>query len=201
MPGTFTITPARATATIVVSSFASIGASATITVNGIVLTNGVEWNAATSNNATATSIASAITTATATTLTTAAAVGSTVTISSNVLGPTGNTVTLASSDAVRLLISGATLSGGSSGIIGTSGAPLTIYGASCTAGADLCNIDLYDGTSASGTLVLRLSCAASAANNFNLKQGVVFKNGCFADITVTDITKSPTTVEATYTKI
>lgn len=200
MAGVISIVPGRATGTIIVSDFANIAANATVTVNGKVLTNGVEWTNITSSNATATSIASAITTATANTKCTAAAVGATVTLNSNIVGSAGN-VTLVTSDAVRLTTSGTTLTGGNSGIIGSSGSPAAIYESGCLAGADLCVLDFYDGTNSSGTLVLRLSCAASVPNYFYLGKGVVFKNGCFVDITVTDITKIPTLVTVSYTKI
>lgn len=201
MAGTKTIVPGRGTATITVSDYANLGAGATVTVNGIVLTMGAEWSNATGNNATAASIAGAINTATATTLCTAAAVATNVvTISANTIGSAGD-VSLATSDAVRLLKSGTALTGGNSGIVGTSGATQVIYGVEVQAGADTCNIDVYNGTSASGTLVLRLSCTASVSNNFEFLGGVILPSGCFIDITVTAIANPPTAVTITYKQL
>jgi hypothetical protein len=106
---------AKGTGTITVTDYSNIAGSATVTVNGVILTNGAEWTAATSNNDTAASIALAITNATATTKCTAAAVATNiVTITANTAGTAGN-VSLASSDAVRLLVSHATLQGGTNG--------------------------------------------------------------------------------------
>lgn len=201
MAGTKTIVPGRGTATITVSDYSNIAADATITVNGIVLTNGVEWSNATGNNNTATSIASAISTATATTKCTGSATNAVVTISANTIGSAGN-VSLNTSDAVKLLKSGTALTGGNSGIVGTSGAASVIYGVEVQAGANTCNIDVYNGTDATtGVLVLRLSCTASVSNNFEFLGGVILPNGCFIDITVTAIANPPTAVTVAYKQL
>lgn len=87
--------------------------ASTVTVNGVVLTESTEWTAGTDNDTSAASLASAITTATATTLCTAAAVATNVcTITANTAGVGGNSIALATSDAVKLLKSAAALAGG-----------------------------------------------------------------------------------------
>ena len=80
-------------------------AGKTVTVNGVVYTEGVQWTAATDNDTTATSLAAAIGG-----VCTAAALLNVVTITRTTVG--AYSTTLASSDAVNLLLSGATLSGG-----------------------------------------------------------------------------------------
>ena len=85
---------------------------ATATVAGFVLTEGVDWTAAVSNNATATSLAAAINALTAVN---ASAVGALITVVATPAGAAGNSVTLATSDAVNLTKSGATLTGGTNG--------------------------------------------------------------------------------------
>jgi hypothetical protein len=80
-------------------------AGKTVTVNGVVYTEGVEWTAATDNDTTAASLAAAIGG-----VCTAAALLNVVTVTRTTIGVYNTT--LASSDAVNLLLSGATLSGG-----------------------------------------------------------------------------------------
>jgi hypothetical protein len=80
-------------------------AGKTVTVNGVTYTEGVEWTAATDNDTTATSLAAAIGG-----VCTAAALLNVVTVTRTTIGVYNTT--LASSDAVNLLLSGATLSGG-----------------------------------------------------------------------------------------
>lgn len=105
-------TATYATGTITVDDYASLS-GAVVTVNGVDLTEGAEWTAAVDDETTAASIAAAITTATATTLCTAAAVATdVVTLTSNAKSTAANSITLATSDAVRLLKSAATLLGG-----------------------------------------------------------------------------------------
>jgi len=80
--------------------------NAILTVNGISLTQGTQWTAATNNNATATSLANAITTATATTLSTGSAVGNVITVTANAAGPSGDNITLTTSNSTYLPVSG-----------------------------------------------------------------------------------------------
>jgi hypothetical protein len=102
----------KATGTITVTDNAALS-GATVTVNAVVLTEGVEWTRSVGDaNATAASIASAITTATATTLCTATSATNVVTITANTGGTAGNSIALASSQVVYLLVSGANLGGG-----------------------------------------------------------------------------------------
>jgi hypothetical protein len=90
-------------------------AGAVLTVNGVALTEGIQWSAATSNNATATSLASAISTATATTLCTASAAGAAITVTANSATFKSNSISLATSDATHLTLSGNYLTGGEGG--------------------------------------------------------------------------------------
>jgi hypothetical protein len=83
--------------------------AATVTVDGNVLTESTDWNAATDNDTTATSLAAAID---ALGTVGAAATLSQVTVTAASEGTAGNSIAMLSSDAVRLLLSGATLSGG-----------------------------------------------------------------------------------------
>lgn len=99
---------AYATATVEVVDYAELGL-AVLNVNGTVLTEGTDWTAATSNEATATSLESAIE---AVTGINSSADGAVITISSATRGSAGNALTLATSDAVNLEISGGLFTGG-----------------------------------------------------------------------------------------
>lgn len=93
-------------------------AGAIATVDGTALTEGVDWTAGVSNNATATSLAAAIA---ALSGVGAVAVGAAVNITADAVGAVGNAITLATSDAVNLTKSGATLSGGTDGNLALAG--------------------------------------------------------------------------------
>jgi hypothetical protein len=84
-------------------------AGATLTVAGHALVEGAAWTAATSNDATATSLASAVD---ALAEVTAAPTGASVNITADVAPLSGNDITLVTSDADNLTISGDTLGGG-----------------------------------------------------------------------------------------
>lgn len=195
MAGSKQITPAIATATITVVDYTQLAGS-TITVDATTYFEGVgqDYLAATSNNATATSIANAITQFTAT------ANQNVVTLSADIIGPTGNANTLTTSDLVNLRPSGSTFSGGSSGTIVSSAG--TIYAVACTTGTQACDLDFYDGVdAATGTLKLRLSCDANVNNYFKLSSGMIFPNGCFVDITQLDYSSIPSLLTVDYAKI
>jgi hypothetical protein len=109
----------EAFATVTVVDYTALS-GATLTVNGVVLTEGIEWTAATDNDTTASSLASAITTATATTLSTGTATLNAIKVSANDAGDAGNSITLATSDAVNLTISSVTLLNGQDTIDGAT---------------------------------------------------------------------------------
>jgi hypothetical protein len=92
-----------------VTSMAGGQDGAIVTIAGHALTESVEWLASVDNDTTATSLASAIN---ALTEVNASASTDTVNIVAAAKGPGGNAVTLATSDAIRLLKSGNTLTGG-----------------------------------------------------------------------------------------
>lgn len=104
-------TAIAATGTVTIVDYTQL-AGETVTVNGTVLTEGVEWVAAVSNDDTATSLAAAID---ALAPVSAAANLAVVTITAITLGAAGNAITLASSDAVNAMPSGAFLAGGVDG--------------------------------------------------------------------------------------
>lgn len=104
----FTALDQRASATITVVDYTAL-ALAVITLDGTAKTEGSDWTAATSNDATATSLATALD---AIAGFDASAVGNVVTVYWTTPGTAGNAKTLATSDAVNLTISGATLAGG-----------------------------------------------------------------------------------------
>ncbi len=83
--------------------------ASTVTVAGHILTESTDYNATVSNDSTATSIASAVT---ALTEVNSTASTNTVNIVAATSGIAGNSITLATSDAVNLLKSGANLTGG-----------------------------------------------------------------------------------------
>jgi microcystin-dependent protein len=83
---------------------------AVLTVNGIALTEGIQWSAAGNNTATAASLAAAITTATATTLATATSALAVITVTANLGGITGNSITITTSSPTNLPLSN--ISGG-----------------------------------------------------------------------------------------
>lgn len=112
---------ASGTATIVDFSLLS-GATFTLDTTAIggsstVLTEGSEWTAATDNDTTASSLASAID---AISGVSASAVGAVVTITADDAGVAGNSITMATSDAVNISLSGASLAGGLDGDVDLS---------------------------------------------------------------------------------
>jgi hypothetical protein len=111
---TYVDTSAAAAGIVTVVDYTKL-VGATLAVNGVVLTEGIEWNRGASNNAAATSLASAVTTATATTLCTASALGAVITIIANSATFPSNFISLATSNAVNLTISGNYLTGGEGG--------------------------------------------------------------------------------------
>lgn len=99
----------KATGTITVVDYLLLS-GAVLTINGVALTEGVHWSAAGNNTAAAASLATAITTATATTTTTATSALSVITVTANLGGLTGNSITITTSDPVNLPLSN--ISGG-----------------------------------------------------------------------------------------
>lgn len=100
---------------------------ATCTVNGTVLTEGTDWNAATDNDTTAASLELAIE---AVTGVDSSATAAAITVEAATAGVAGDAITLATSDAVNLTKSGATLSGGRDATV------VTVAGHALTAGVD-----------------------------------------------------------------
>lgn len=121
---------ATATGTVTVIDHTQL-AGAVLSVNGVALTEGVQWSAATSNNATATSLAAAISTATVTTHSTGGAIGAVITVTANAAGIPGNYISLATSNATDLTISGNHLTGGVGGpgfeSVSVSGQDITVH--------------------------------------------------------------------------
>lgn len=114
--------------------------AATVTINGTVLTESTNWDSLTNSDTAATNLASAIN---ALANVSAAAVTNVVTITADAKSTAGNAITVATSDAVRLLKSGATLAGGTDvytvSVSGTgSTAQVTVNGVATTGavGAD-----------------------------------------------------------------
>lgn len=70
------------------------------------------------------------------------------------------------------------------GVIGISGQPVRIYGLQVTSGATAGRVKLYDGTDATGTLLLDADGEPSktAAVPDMPSGGIYFPAGCFADI-------------------
>jgi hypothetical protein len=172
--------------------------AATVTVNGTAVTESAEWNAETNDNTTATNLAAAIE---ALDNVSATAATNVVTVKADGTGLGGNAYTLASSTGTDLALSGSVLSGGNAGIVGTSGSVIAIYGINVQAGANTCNVDVYDGTTTAGTLVLRLSCTASVTNSFDFPDGIVLPSGCFINFTLTAPANPPTACTVRYIQL
>lgn len=117
---------ASATATIEVVDYSAL-TGAILTVNGTALTEGVEWTAAVNNDTTAASLELAVE---AVTGISSAAVGAVITATVTTAGAAGNAFTLASSDEVNLVISGAVFTGGRDfGTVTVNGQVLTAVAA------------------------------------------------------------------------
>ncbi len=174
-------TPAKATGTITISSFASLHL-AVVTINGIALTEGTQWTAATSNGSTATSLAAAITTATATTLCTAAAVGAVITLTANTNGAAANSITMVSSDPTHAALSGTTLTGGNTDQLFLGGAvDVLVSAVNIVSGGSAGTVTLRNGTTAAGTAVLKFTGTASIGVLVEFAPGTIFPSGCFID--------------------
>ena len=78
------------------------------------------------------------------------------------------------------------------GVVGISGKPCTVYGVVIESPATAGEIDLYDGTSASGTKIGKFAGASSQAIDLPdwPAQGRYFPSGCFCDF----LTNAPTSV-------
>jgi hypothetical protein len=172
--------------------------ASTITINGDLFTESAEYTAETSNDVTAQNIDTAVTAATGIDTT---CTGNVVTIKANLLGSTGNAIPVLSSDAVRLALSGPTLTGGSSGIIGTSGSPEAIFALNVLASTSACTANLYNGTTNADTLVMTVDCAKNARTITKFKNGVVFPSGLFIDLTLEDVDAAPTELIVSCEKI
>ena len=69
------------------------------------------------------------------------------------------------------------------GVVGTSGTPKVIHSVTVWSGATGSVVNIYDGTSTSGTLVLSLTGTANISVVFSLGGvGLVLKNGCYVDV-------------------
>jgi hypothetical protein len=106
------ITGASASGTVTINAFGSI-AGATITVDGTALVEGADWDAAVDNATTAASLAAAITGLASVS---AASNGNIVTVTSVAAGTAGNSITLVTTHPANAAVSGATLTGGISGL-------------------------------------------------------------------------------------
>jgi len=107
------IVPVAASGTLTVVDFSFLS-SAIFSIDGIDLTEGIDWNAETDNNITASSLGAAIAALqfSGSALYTVSIDANTITITYNTVGASGNNVTLTTTDATNLAISGSTLSGG-----------------------------------------------------------------------------------------
>lgn len=105
--------PTAATGTVTITDYANIADDTTLTIvtNNYTCGEGSDWVAETSNDVTAANIAAAITSGEDEHVT-AVAVANVVTLTAKVAGTAGNSISLATTDAVRVAISGNTLSGG-----------------------------------------------------------------------------------------
>ena len=198
MVGSQTIVPTQATGTITVVDYSTLSGR-TVTLNGTTVTEGVDWTAAVSNDATAASLSTALEEAADQFHT---VTGSVITITAEVVGVTGNTLGMSTNGAAAITLSGSTLAGGSSGIVGTSGRATQLYGTvilgpTATGGT----LNFYDGTSTSGTLVLSLTYAAAVSRKFSFKKGIIFKEGCFVDILLDDAQNVPSVLQISYSHI
>jgi phage tail sheath protein FI len=101
-----------ASGTVTINAFGSI-AGATITVDGTALVEGADWNAAVDNATTAASLALAIDGLAGVS---AASNGNVVTVTAVAAGTSGNSITLVTTHPANAAVSGATLSGGISGL-------------------------------------------------------------------------------------
>ena len=192
------ITPAQASATITVVDYTALSGK-TITVNGTVFTEGVEWTAETSNAVTAGNIATGVSADGWYTADDGAVV--TLTADETMPGDVGNSITLATNAGAALTLSGSTLSGAPSGIVGTSGDPVVLSHISINNGGAITNLNIYDGTSNSDTLILNLTCPASISKVFKFKSRIVVPNGCYIAIESADALDLPTNVAIGYKKI
>jgi hypothetical protein len=107
-------TIAAATGNISIDDF-SLLSGVTVTIDGTDLVEGVDWIAAADNDSTATSLASAITGIVASV--SAAAITNSIVITAVATGIAGNNITMVSSTALGITLSGATLTGGSDGFV------------------------------------------------------------------------------------
>jgi len=199
MSGYLQFTPAvavAATGTITIVDFESLTAQE-ITINEVTLTAGAEWTVGLTNAATATSIASAITTATATTLATATATDATVTITANTAGAAGNAIAIAFSPDVE------SLEGGSDASLSTVLAYSVDvnFVSAKTHATEACTLKLYDGTAATDTLVLTLTCPQAKSSQFKLGKGIRFSTGCFLVVEAADEAELPSSVTVGYEKV
>ena len=109
-------TIAAATGTITISDYTLLSGD-TVTVDGTALVEGVDWTAATSNDATATSLASAIA---GIATVGASEVSNLITVTASSTGIAGNSIAVLyanSGSGIGLILSGATLTGGSDGFV------------------------------------------------------------------------------------
>lgn len=72
----------------------------------------------------------------------------------------------------------------------SSGTPITVYGFSIASADTTVSslVSIYDGTSTSGTLVIReylpdISSSDTNSKTVVFKRGIVFSSGCYVDIT------------------
>jgi hypothetical protein len=125
---------------------------AVVTVDGTALTQGTNWTASVSNDSTATSLAAAIH---ALANVNAGAVTNTVTITAAVAGTAGNSLTMTISDAVNLIKSGNTLSGG------IAHASITVDGTTLTQGTN------WNAVTDNNTTATNIASAIHALANVN----------------------------------
>lgn len=79
------------------------------------------------------------------------------------------------------------------GLVSTSGEPVAIYAVNIIGNGSATTVTFRNGTSASGTAVLKISAAANVTTNADFGGvGIVFPDGCFVDFDAT--TQQVTTV-------
>lgn len=68
------------------------------------------------------------------------------------------------------------------GAVGTSGKKITVYDFIVRAGGSDTVVSVYSGTSASGTLMETINCAADTTARIAYPEGLYFDSGCFVDV-------------------
>lgn len=82
------------------------------------------------------------------------------------------------------IFSGSTQRLTASGVVGTSGQPTRVFSIQCTAFGSAADFNLRNGTSASGTIYIKIAVAkpSNTDDNFGAR-GHLFPNGCYYELT------------------